>query len=63
VVEFIVVVIAVVFIIEGIPYLAMPAKVKRWSMAIQEIPDRHLRVVGMICMALGLAALYLVKVF
>ena len=62
-VEFIVVIIAVVFIVEGIPYLAMPKKVKRWSMAIQDIPDKHLRLVGVLCMAFGLLALYLVKVF
>ena len=61
--EFVIAVIAVVFIIEGIPYLAMPKKVKRWSMAIQEIPDKHLRLVGVACMALGLLALYLVRVF
>ena len=61
--DFIIVVIAVVFIVEGIPYLAMPKKVKRWSMTIQEVPDKYLRLIGFACMVLGLVALYLVKTF
>lgn len=60
--ELIVVVVAVILIIEGVPYLAVPAKVKRWSMTIQELPDRSLRLVGLICMVAGLTLLYLVKV-
>ncbi|MCK4846292.1 MAG: DUF2065 domain-containing protein [Deltaproteobacteria bacterium] len=59
--DFIIIVIAVVFIIEGIPYLMTPEKVKRWSMSIQEVPNKHLRLIGLLCMILGLVALYLVK--
>ena len=59
--KFIVAVIAVVFIVEGIPYLAAPSKVKRWSMTIQEVPNKYLRMIGLSCMVLGLIALYLIR--
>ena len=58
---FLLTVLAVVLVIEGIPYFAAPSKVKEWAMTLQEIPERTLRVMGFISMAAGLVALYVIK--
>ena len=58
---FLLTVLAVLLVIEGIPYFAAPSKVKAWAMTLQEIPDRTLRVMGFISMLAGLVALYLIK--
>ncbi len=50
-------------IIEGIPYFGFPNKVKEWALAIQEVPDRSLRLLGLIIMAAGLIILYFVSIF
>ncbi|SPD73320.1 conserved hypothetical protein [uncultured Desulfobacterium sp.] len=50
-----------VFFIEGLPYVISPAKMKKWLMTIQEIPDSHLRTMGFFLMALGLLITYFFK--
>jgi len=54
-------VLGVLLVVEGIPYFAFPAKVREWALALQEIPDRSLRLMGLICMAVGLLVLFLVR--
>lgn len=46
-------------IVEGLPYFACPDKMKQWMSTIQRIPDRQLRVLGLISMSLGLLLAYL----
>ena len=58
---FLLTVLAVLLIIEGIPYFAAPSKVKEWAMTLQEIPERRLRLMGLISMLAGLVALYVIK--
>ena len=58
---FLLTVLAVLLVIEGIPYFAFPLKVKEWAMTLQEIPERTLRIMGFISMLAGLVALYLIK--
>lgn len=58
---FLLTVLAVLLVIEGIPYFAAPSKVKEWAMTLQEIPERTLRIMGFISMAAGLVALYFIK--
>ncbi len=55
---FILSVFGVVLVMEGIPYFAFPGKVKRWALAIQEIPDSGLRAMGITSMIAGLVLLY-----
>ena len=43
-----------VLIVEGLPYFAFPDKMKKWVAAIQELPNSHLRVMGLLAMGLGL---------
>jgi uncharacterized protein YjeT (DUF2065 family) len=48
-----------VLIVEGLPYFAFPDKMKKWMLTVQEIPDRHLRVMGFLAMVLGLLMVYI----
>ncbi len=56
-------ILGVLLVIEGLPYFAFPGKTKRWALQIQEIPERNLRVMGLVCMAAGLLLLYAVSFF
>ncbi len=48
-------------ILEGIPYFIFPGKVKDWALLLQEIPEKTLRVIGLISMAAGLLFLFMVR--
>jgi uncharacterized protein YjeT (DUF2065 family) len=50
-----------VLIIEGLPYLAFPHKMKRLLGQIQQAPDNQLRVVGFIAMCCGLLLTYMFR--
>jgi len=50
-----------VLIVEGLPYFAFPAKMKKWTSTIQEIPDLTLRVMGFLVIVLGLLMAYLFR--
>jgi uncharacterized protein len=47
-----------VLFVEGLPYVISPAKMKKWMSIIQEIPNPHLRAMGLLAMALGLLITY-----
>ncbi len=48
-----------VFIIEGIPYVASPGAVKRFTAMISAVPDSVLRGIGISALAAGLLLVYL----
>jgi uncharacterized protein YjeT (DUF2065 family) len=50
-----------VLVIEGIPYFAFPDKMKMWMKKVQEVPDPHLRAMGLLAMCAGLVIAYLFK--
>ncbi len=50
-----------VLIVEGLPYLAFPDKMKRWLSQIQQVPDNQLRVIGFIAMCCGLLLTYIFR--
>ncbi|MBW2622158.1 MAG: DUF2065 domain-containing protein [Deltaproteobacteria bacterium] len=52
-------VLGLVFIIEGLPYLAFPHRIKAWLQQIIQAPETNLRVIGFAAMAFGLALVYL----
>lgn len=54
-------VIGVVLILEGIPYFISPDKIKKWSLMIQDVDDKVLRITGLISMVLGLIFLFLIR--
>jgi len=53
--------IGLVLFVEGLPYFISPGKMKKWMLTIQEIPNPHLRTMGLIAMALGLLVAYFFK--
>jgi uncharacterized protein len=50
-----------VLIVEGLPYLAFPDKMKRWLSQIQLLSDNQLRLIGFIAMSCGLLLTYLFR--
>jgi uncharacterized protein len=54
-------VIGMVMIIEGLPYFAVPAKMKTWLQQIQAVSDGTLRRMGLVLMVIGLALTYMGK--
>ena len=51
-------VIGMVFIIEGLPYLVFPEKLKIYLITISTLPETTLRVMGIGAIVLGLILLY-----
>ena len=59
--RFLLCLLGLVLIVEGLPYFAFPDKMKKWMSMVQEIPDAYLRAVGFLAMALGLLVAYFFK--
>lgn len=51
-------VIGMVFIVEGLPYLVFPEKLKIYLLKIATLPDSSLRGIGIAAVILGLILLY-----
>ena len=56
-------ILGLLLIIEGLPYFAFPKKAKEWARTLQEIPERSLRIMGVLAMVFGLVLLYCAKLF
>jgi uncharacterized protein YjeT (DUF2065 family) len=56
--KFFLCVLGMVMIIEGLPYFAMPEKMKYWIQKIAATPDGSLRRFGFVLMAIGLFLVY-----
>ena len=52
-------VLGMVLIVEGLPYFAIPSKMKDWINRIAATPDGNLRKVGLALMAVGLWLVYM----
>ena len=52
-------VLALVFIIEGMPYFIGPSAFKKWVEFIKEMPDSYIRGIGVFFMLTGLTMLYI----
>ena len=52
-------VVSMVFIIEGIPYFMFPRKFKELIRMILEVEESYLRISGLMLMIIGLILLYL----
>ena len=50
-----------VLIVEGLPYMAFPDKMKKWLRQGQQVPDNQLRAIGFLAMCLGLLLTYLFR--
>jgi uncharacterized protein len=51
-------VIGMVFIVEGLPYLAFPDKLKTYLRKLADMPDTTLRIMGSIAVCIGLLLVY-----
>jgi len=47
-----------VFLVEGLPYLVFPEKLKSYLIKISTLPDTTLRAIGISAILLGLVLLY-----
>jgi uncharacterized protein len=56
--KFFLCVVGMVLIIEGIPYFAVPDKIKFYLMKLQNVPEENLRILGLIAMIAGLILVY-----
>jgi uncharacterized protein len=52
-------VLGMVMIVEGLPYFAVPEKMKAWVMKVAAIPDGSLRKLGLALMGIGLFLVFL----
>jgi hypothetical protein len=57
--DFFLCVLGMVLIVEGLPYFAVPERMKRWVARMAEMPDEQLRKLGIAVMVLGLLLVYL----
>ena len=57
-VDYFLCVMGMVFIIEGLPYLVFPEKLKPYLMKITTLPDATLRAIGISAIIFGLILLY-----
>ena len=53
--------IGLVFVLEGLPYLAFPEAMQRWLKQILEMSPVQLRLVGLLAVGLGLLLCYLTQ--
>ncbi len=58
-VQYFLCVLGLVFIIEGLPYLAFPHRIKAWLQQILQVPETNLRAIGFAAMVFGLVLVYL----
>jgi hypothetical protein len=56
--DFLLCVLGVVFVLEGLPYFAFPEKVKLYLLKLQEMPDSTLRLLGLTAIITGLILVY-----
>ena len=53
--------IGLVFVIEGLVFAAFPGAAKRAMLSAVETPEHLLRIVGIVCAALGVAVIWAVR--
>lgn len=56
--KFLLTLIGLVFILEGLPYLTFPEAMQRWLRQLMEMRPGQLRVVGLFAVGLGLLICY-----
>ncbi|MEA3469294.1 MAG: DUF2065 domain-containing protein [Thermodesulfobacteriota bacterium] len=53
--------VGVVLILEGIPYVAFPESMREWLKKISEMKAEHLRMLGLLSMSSGLVICWFVQ--
>lgn len=57
--EYFLSVLGMVFLVEAIPYLAFPSKVKEFARYLESVPEKTLQIIGLIAAFAGIAVIYL----
>jgi uncharacterized protein YjeT (DUF2065 family) len=52
-------VMGMVFIIEALPYIASPSKVKEFARYVGAVPDKTLQIIGVFVAFAGIAVIYI----
>ena len=53
--------IGLVFILEGLPYAASPESMRRWLLKLAELSSQQLRIMGFSAMGIGLLICWIVQ--
>lgn len=59
--KLLILVLAMVLIVEGLPYAAAPEKMREWLLKLSEVPPSTLRIVGLLSLCTGLVICWLVQ--
>ncbi|MFQ5735367.1 MAG: DUF2065 family protein [Thermodesulfobacteriota bacterium] len=51
----------VLLVLEGIPYFGFPRAVKHWAVFLQKAPEKTLRLMGLAIIVIGLAMLFALR--
>lgn len=54
-------VLAMVLIVEGLPYAAAPEKMREWLLKLSDVPPTTLRTIGLFSLCIGLLLCWLVQ--
>ncbi|MCL4873276.1 DUF2065 family protein [bacterium] len=54
-------VLGAVLVIEGIPYFGFPKAVKEWAAFLHRLPEKRMRLFGLIIMAVGITLLFAIR--
>lgn len=53
--------VGLILILEGLPYVAAPQAMQEWLKKISETPPGQLRSMGLVAMAIGLSIVFIVQ--
>lgn len=59
--KLLILVLAMVLIVEGLPYAAAPEKMKQWLALLSEVEASTLRTIGICCLSTGLLICWVVQ--
>lgn len=59
--KLLVLLIGMVLILEGLPYVAAPESMKEWLKKLSDLPPQQLRFVGVLAMSLGFIICWVVQ--
>ena len=59
--KFLLTLIGIVFILEGLPYLTFPDVMRRWLAQLATIPTGQLRIIGLLAVGFGLILCFITQ--
>lgn len=48
-------------VMEGIPYFGFPKAVKQWALWVHRLPEKRMRTIGFVIMAVGIVLLFAIR--